>query len=422
MLSGEEISMHDAMGAVPLSVPAGANASRRWAVTGMLLVAVTIAFFDRINIAVLFTDKGFQSAIGVSDPALMGLLMTAFFFSYGASAILFSGSGDLFGPRRTLSTIAAILALTMAFMGSVSSYALLIAARILLGMAEGPQFGTATATVKRWFPRREQGLANALWSIGSPLGSMLGFPLAIFLVAQFGWRASFYVLGGLNAFVVLPLVWTFLRDRPATPPEDSVPQAKQASFIEGFREFAGNWQFWMLSLYNCGTLIYLWGLNSWLPTYLQQARHFDLLHTGFYSSLPFLLMMAGELFWGLLSDRLGRRAIICFTAQFLAGALVLLAALVPGAVTAAWCIAWSAFCWGGTTPTLFALGAQIVSPRVTAAGFGVYAGIANVVGSSAPFVIGAILGSTGNFALGLEFLVACCMISSFAMLPLARKF
>ena len=41
----------------------------RWMVSFLLLLAVTTAFFDRINVAVLFTNKEFQSDIGVSNPA-----------------------------------------------------------------------------------------------------------------------------------------------------------------------------------------------------------------------------------------------------------------------------------------------------------------------------------------------------------------
>ena len=88
----------------------------------ILLIAVMAAYFDRINIAVLFSDAAFQEAIGTSDPSMMGLLMTAFLLPYGASILLFSISGDLFGPRKTLSTMAALLGATMAIMGAVSSY------------------------------------------------------------------------------------------------------------------------------------------------------------------------------------------------------------------------------------------------------------------------------------------------------------
>ena len=192
--------MHDAgVQSLPLPAGAGATTRSRWMVSLLLLLAVTTAFFDRINIAVLFGNRSFQNDIGVSDPALMGLLMTAFVFPYGASALLLSVFGDVFGPRKTLSAIAAILAATMVFMGAASSYAAMLSGRFVIGVTEGPQFATATATVKRWFPQGEQALANSLWTIGSPLGSLIGFPMVIFLVAQYGWRASFYALAAMNA-------------------------------------------------------------------------------------------------------------------------------------------------------------------------------------------------------------------------------
>jgi sugar phosphate permease len=403
-----------------LSTPARAHVSARWAVSAMLLLAVTTAFFDRINVAVLFGNKDFQADIGVSDPALMGLLMTAFVFPYGASMMLFSISGDLFGPRRTLSAVAAILAGIMAFMAAVSSYAFMLAGRVVIGVTEGPQFGAATATVKRWFAPREQSLGNAFWTIGSPLGSAIGFPLVFFLVAQYGWRASFYVLAALNAFIVLPVIWFFLRDSP----EDAAIETREEkiSFAEGFAMFARDPKFWLVLFYDCGVLIYLWGLNAWLPTYLQEARHFNLASTSFFSSLPYVLMLVGQILLAWLADTTGRRAAVCGGALVMTGVFIGLAAIVPDGITAAWCIAISAGFWGGTTPTLFALGCQIIPANVTAAGFGVYAGFANAVGSMAPLIIGILVGRTGEFTAGLMFLVACCFISSLAMIPLMRKY
>jgi sugar phosphate permease len=389
----------------------------------LLLAAVTTAFFDRINVAVLFGNKDFQSAIGVANPAMLGLLMTAFVFPYGASAMLFSAAGDIFGPRKTLSAIAAILAATMLFMGAASSYPLMMSGRIVIGLAEGPQFGTAVATVKRWFPPQERGIANALWTIGSPLGSMLGFPLVIFLVAQYGWRASFFTLAALNAFVVLPIIWMYLRDSPPlTAPSAATRRDDSVSFGEALRMLASDWHFWLLPIYNSGTLIYLWGLNSWLPTYLQQARHLNLMMTGFYSALPFALMILGQIFFGWLGDKTGRRALICGFTQAITGVLIYFAALAPDADMAAWLIALSAGFWGGTTPSLFALSSQIIPARITALGFGLFAGFANLVGSSAPFIIGALIERTGDFTAGLNFLVLSCIVTSFAMIPLMRRY
>jgi sugar phosphate permease len=194
------------------------------------------------------------------------------------------------------------------------------------------------------------------------------------------------------------------------------------SFREGFALFARDPKFWLVVFYDCGVLIYLWGLNAWLPTYLQEARHFDIAHAGFFSSLPFVLMLVGELVFAWLADATGRRAAVCGAALFMTGVFVGLAAIVPDATTAALCIAISAGFWGGTTPTLFALGCEIIPSKVTAAGFGIYAGFANAVGSAAPFIIGLLVSRTGDFTAGLMFLVACCFISSLAMIPLARKY
>jgi sugar phosphate permease len=181
-------------------------------------------------------------------------------------------------------------------------------------------------------------------------------------------------------------------------------------------------RFWLMTIFNCGVLIYLWGLNSWLPAYLLQGRGFDLLRTGFYSSLPFVLMIGGQFLFSWISDLIGRRAIVCGFALFMTGVFVWLTSIVQDATAAAWCIAISAGFWGGTTPTLFSLGSQIMPAKVTAAGFGLYGGIANIVGAFAPLIIGMLVASTGSFTAGLQFLVFCCIAGSLAMIPLMRKY
>ena len=410
MLPGaREDLLHDSgVQRLPISAATPAGVRSRWLVTLLLLLAVTTAFFDRINVSVLFGNKDFQSAIGVSDPALLGLLMTAFVFPYGASAFFLSVFGDLFGPRKTLSAIAAILAGAMMVMGTATSYGLMLAGRVAVGVTEGPQFATATATVKRWFPQQEQALANSFWTIGSPLGSMIGFPLVIFLVAQYGWRASFFLLAALNAFVVLPVIWTFLRDRPTDAPDVSA-ETKRASFGKAFGILVRDWRFWLLPLNNSGTIIYLWGLNAWLPTYLQQARHFNIAMTGFYSALPFAFVIAGQIFFAWLGDKTGRRALVCGATLFMTGVFCYLGAIAPDADLAAWLIAISAGFWGGATPTIFAISMQIIPRELSATGFGLLAGFSNIVGSLAPYIIGLLISLTGDFTAGLEFLVAACI-------------
>jgi sugar phosphate permease len=398
--------------------------ARRWLVAGVLLLVVIAGFFDRISIAVLFTNKDFNAAMGTGfSPPLLGLLMTSFLFAYGASGTLLSFVGDIYGPRRSLAVGAGLWGLFMALIGGTSSYGLMLFWRVLLGIAEGPQFSLVNKTIKRWFPKHEQGRANSVWMVGSPLGSAIGFPLTIALVAAFGWRASFYALAALNLVIIVPMILTFIRD---WPPQGEAQARKEEATGQNMTGdigvFLKDWRFWMVLLFNSACLVYLWGLNAWLPTYLQTVRHFDLKALGFFASLPFVLMFIGEITGGYVSDRIGHRAIVCFVGLFGAGALIYVVSLMADPYAAALVMALSAGFWGAALPPLFALAAQIIPPSVTASGVGVYNGVGNLVGAASPLLMGWIIGAVGNFNAGLMVLVLAGVIGSCAMLPLIRKY
>jgi sugar phosphate permease len=400
------------------------GAGRRWLVAGILLLVVIAGFFDRISIAVLFTNKEFNEVMGTAfSPPLLGLLMTSFLFAYGASGVLLSFVGDIYGPRRSLAIGAGLWGVFMALIGSTSSYGMTLFYRILLGIAEGPQFSLVNKVVKRWFVREEQARANSVWMVGSPLGSAIGFPLTIALVASFGWRASFYALAILNIVIIVPLVLAFIRDWPPHREAEARREEETKQDMKGnVAIFLSDWRFWMILVFNSMCLLYLWGLNAWLPTYLQTVRHFDLKSLGFFASLPFILMFFGEIIGGYVSDRLGRRAIVCFIGLFFAGALIYVVSLVGDPYVAAVVMALSAGFWGAALPPLFALAAQIIPPSVTASGVGVYNGVGNLIGACSPLLMGWIIGAAGNFNAGLMVLVLAGVVGSCAMLPLIKRY
>jgi sugar phosphate permease len=398
--------------------------SRRWLVAGVLLLVVIAGFFDRISIAVLFTNKDFNEAMGTGfSPPLLGLLMTSFLVAYGASGALLSFVGDIYGPRRSLVVGAGLWGAFMALMGSTSSYALMLFYRVLLGVAEGPQFPLVNKVVKRWFPAREQGRANSVWMVGSPLGSAIGFPLTIAIVAAFGWRASFYALALLNLVIIVPLILAFVRDWPPHGETEARKEETSGQTMKGdIGIFLRDWRFWIVLIFNSCCLLYLWGLNAWLPTYLEKVRHFNLKSLGFFASLPFILMFFGELAGGYISDRIGRRAIVCFIGLLGAGVLIYVVSLVPNPYVAAVAMALSAGFWGSALPPLFALAAQIIPSSVTSSGVGVYNGVGNLIGASSPLLMGWIIGTSGNFNAGLMVLVLSGVVGACAMLPLIRRY
>src|SRR5579864_6044774 len=136
-----------------VSAVAARSSIRRWLIATVLLCLVVTGYFDRISVAVLFTNKDFQTAMGTGfNPALLGMLMTAFFIPYGIASLFLSFTGDRFGPRRMLVAGSLIWGTLMIIMGSVSSYVSMLLCRISLGIFEGPQFSWILKIISRWFP------------------------------------------------------------------------------------------------------------------------------------------------------------------------------------------------------------------------------------------------------------------------------
>jgi sugar phosphate permease len=335
----------------------------------------------------------------------------------------------------------------MVGMGAAESYAAMIVGRVILGLTEGPQFSLIAKLVHRRFPPHERGRANAVWMVGSPIGSAIGFPLTLALVHFYGWRASFYIFGVVSLFVMAPLIFVTTRERPGADQAEETPAAvewpeksaeKQAgkpaeSHTENhakkqapsdkvdLRLFLKDYRFWLVTAYGCGLLMYLWGLNSWLPTYLERVRHFNLSQMGVYSSLPFVLMFIGEVASGLLADKFGKRALLCFVGLMSAGCLLYVGTLLSDPRAAAIVIALSAGCWGLGLPAQYALAMDIIPVSVTSAGIGVKNGFSNLMGACAPALIGWIVGMTGSFKTGLLVIIFGSVIGALMMVPLIKR-
>jgi len=409
----------------PLQLAARRSLRMRWVVALVLFGSVLVGFFDRISVAALFNNPDFYNSLHVGfNPTKLGFLMTAFLIAYGISSVVLSVIGDVFKPGKALTASAVIWGVVMLGMGAAQSYGALILGRVVLGITEGPQFSLIAKIVHRWFPPEERGRANAIWMVGSPIGSAVGFPFTLWLVHAYGWRASFYIFGVVSLFIMAPLIYFTTRDRARHADHEASRQP--ATVIEAeekvdLRLFLKDYRFWLVTAYGCGLLMYLWGLNSWLPTYLARVRHFDLAQMGIYSSLPFILMFIGEVCSGLLADRLGRRAILCFIGLAGAGLLLFVGTQIHEPHTAALVIALSAGCWGLGLPAQYALAMDIIPVSVTSAGIGVKNGFSNLMGALAPALIGWIVSTTGSFNTGLLVIVVGSMVGAVMMIPLIRR-
>ena len=128
--------------------------------------------------------------------AAMGLIFSAFSWSYALLQIPGGIFLDRFGTRITYGLALTLWSGATALMGAVSSLAVLVLARIGVGTFEAPCFPANSRILATWFPQHERARANSIYAVGQYAGiAFLSVPL-FWITQQFGWRGLFFIAGG----------------------------------------------------------------------------------------------------------------------------------------------------------------------------------------------------------------------------------
>src|ERR1700750_1311469 len=172
----------------------------RWYAVALVTVAIAISYFDRQTLPVAIA--AIQRQIPISNQQF-SILQTGFLLSYAALYILGGRLLDLLGTRRGFLIIMLWWSLACALHGLASSFALLLAARFLLGMGEGGAFPAAIRVVAEWIPAESRSTAVGIINAGTAVGSVLAPPLIGLVLLRSGWRMVFVAAGAAGiAWVV----------------------------------------------------------------------------------------------------------------------------------------------------------------------------------------------------------------------------
>lgn len=398
---------------------------KHWVPAFVLMICVVLAFFDKISIAVLFADPHFQGAMGIADDkAKLGWLMTSFLLAYGFSSVFLSFLGDIFNPKKMLFWSVVLWGILMLCMGFTTHYPGMLVLRVLLGLAEGPLFALAYTIVKQTYTDRQQARASTMFLLGTPIGAFLGFPITAAVLAKHDWHTTFFVMAGLTVVALIAIV-VGLRDLKLKKTVELEATSKRINFQDHVRNtklLLKNGTFWLVCIFNIALMTYLWGLNSWVPSYLIQDKGFNLKEFGVYSSFPFIAMLIGEVFGAFFSDKMGRRAIQVFSGLLVAGIFMYVMVLMTEPLLIIGAMSLSAMAWGFGVAAVFALLARVTTADVGATAGGIFNGLANFASAIAPVLIGYIVMQTHSFNLGITFLAAVAVVGSFFLVPLLKRY
>jgi len=281
------------------------------------------------------------------DMVQMSVVFSAFTLAYSLFEVPSGWLGDVRGPRRVLTRIVLWWSAFTMLTGAAAGYRSLTVIRFLFGAGEAGAFPNVARSFSLWFPLRERGRANGVLFLGSRLGGMLSAPIALLLIARWGWRASFFAFGTIGiAWAIAWYVW--YRDRPE---DHAAMTAGELAWIQqDGAPTAGAPTPWRAllrgrNLYAICAMYFAFGYGlyfyfTWLPTYLIKELGFSQFGGGLFAALPFLLAGLADLGGGMLTDRLSRQYGLrigrCYlgSASFAAGAVFLLSSTIATSPTA----------------------------------------------------------------------------------------
>lgn len=407
-----------------------AKASRtRFTVLGLICFATMLNYADR---AVLGVAAPTMTAELDISPAVMGIVFSAFSWTYAAAQIPGGILLDKFGTRLTYAVSLLLWSLFTFLHGFAYGVAALLIFRLGLGIAEAPCFPTNSRVLCTWFPQNERARANSVYSVGQYFGLAFLSPVLFWIVAAWGWRSLFFLFGG--AGIVYAFIW-YLSYRE---PDES--KSVNAAELEHIRAGGGLSQAGTAIAFSwtnvgkllskrqilgasigqfCGNSTLVFFL-TWFPTYLATERHMDWLKSGIYAVMPYIAACVGVLLGGYISDMLIKRTgsanvgrKLPVVAGLLLASTIILANYVESN-TMVIVIMSIAFFGQGMVNLGWTLISDVAPKPFIGLTGGVFNFFANLAGIITPMVVGFIVAATGSFYGALAFIGVVALIGAFA--------
>lgn len=386
---------------------APAAARSRWFILALLVLSVSINYIDRGNLSIAAATEAFRGEMQLSDSGL-GLLFSAFSWTYASMQILAGWFIDRYGVVRVYTAGYLIWSVATIFTGFAGGFASLLALRLLLGAGEAVAYPAYSKIIAAGFPEERRGTANALIDAGSRTGPAIGVLLGGAIAAQYGWRALFFIVGGVSlAWLVSWLMYA--HSVPAAKPDRRAAGPGLVSILRK-RQAWGTF----LGLF---CVNYIWTfILSWLPSYLTRERHFTTEMMAIYGSLPFWGMAVTCAVFGIVSDRMIARGASPTRVRigFVAGGLFLSTLILPAALVSSDALSMAllvvaCLSLGLTSSNFWAITQTLAGPEAAGRWAGLQNGIGNVAGIVAPYLTGVLIAQTGSF---LAAFVAAAVMSA----------
>ena len=368
----------------------------------LLAISVFINYVDRGNLSI--AAPMLKDELGLS-PAQLGLLLSAFFWTYACLQPFSGWLVDRFNVNWVFAGGFFLWSLATAATGIEHAFAVLFVLRLLLGIGESVAYPSYSKIIALNFPEEHRGLANSVVSAGLVLGPGFGMLLGGLLMARFGWRPFFIVLGLVSLLWLVPwLEWMPKKQSAIVTDTTGVPSlfeflSLRSAWGSCIGLFAGNYVSYFLI--------------TWLPFYLVRERHFSMNSMAKIGGIAYLLGACFATLAGWFSDRwIMSGATPTRVRKTITGGGIALAGVFLGLAVfsgPAGCIAaliLGVIFFGISSSNLWAITQTLAGPQAAGRWTGFQNFIGNLAGVAAPALTGFVLQRTGHFYWAFAILVA----------------
>jgi len=276
-----------------------------WVVVAMLCVVYSFNYLDRQFLSVL--AEPVKHALRLSDTQLgllTGLMFALFYTAFGIPVAAIADRGH---RTRIIAGACALWSLFTACCGLAGSFTTLALSRIGVGVGEAGGSPPAYSIISDYFAPASRGRALAVYSLGVPIGSMVGAASGGWIAAHFGWRAAFLALGAAG-LVLAPIVLVVVREPRRGRLDGPAPVLVRPRIVDAIGAFLGRPKLLFTALSAGLTAFVGYAAQVWAPAFLMREKGMSLEQVALWYSLTIGISgVAGTWLSGFLVDRLGAR-------------------------------------------------------------------------------------------------------------------
>jgi ACS family D-galactonate transporter-like MFS transporter len=193
-----------------------------------MLMLFSVNYIDRTSLSVAMPLIGIEFG---PDPAMQGLILSSFFWTYAFMQVPAGVLADRYKPRIVIALSTAGWGFFQTVAAVSTNWVMLLLTRLGLGATEGPIYPAGIKLNAIWMTPNERARGVTLLDGGAPLGAALGAIVIAGLITGLGsWRLAF-IVAGIGTMACGLLAWWYVRNSPREHPMVSEPEARHVEAL-----------------------------------------------------------------------------------------------------------------------------------------------------------------------------------------------